>query len=95
MLMGASGSLPGYTFPTGVTLPLNMDVFTNIAFLLVNTPVLQNFSGTLDGGGIQTAVLNTQGPLQPTAVGLTLYCAYLVFGPVDFASNAIAIEIME
>ncbi|MBU0755401.1 MAG: DUF1566 domain-containing protein [Planctomycetes bacterium] len=95
LLGGISGIDPGHTFGTGITLPLNPDLFTDMIFQLVNTSVFLNFLGTLDGNGTQTAALNTLGALPSEMVGVTLYFAYVTFNPIDFASNPIAVKIEE
>jgi hypothetical protein len=90
LLGGITGTAPGTPLPGGlVTLPLNMDLFTNIVFSLLNTSIFSNFQSTLDGGGSASAQMN----LSPVtgAVGLTLYFAYALNPPWDFASNPVSI----
>ena len=51
LLAGVSGTVPGVTFASGTTLPLNFDAFTRVALSLANTPVFEGFLGTLDDAG--------------------------------------------
>ena len=76
-----------------VVLPLVWDYFSLNVFVLANTSHLAGFAGTLDGAGRATAHLNTFGPLPPTAVGLQMYFAGLLYEPFDFVTNPIAIAI--
>jgi outer membrane protein assembly factor BamB len=96
MIFGsASGTTPGTPFPGGLaTLPLNLDVFSNLVMSLAGTALFSGFIGTLDSDGKAAAVLNTFGPIPPGAVGLTLSFAYGLAPPWDFASNAINVEIV-
>jgi hypothetical protein len=93
ILGSVTGTVPGTPFPL-VTLPLNWDFFTYIVLSLANTQALSGFNDTLDASGIGSATLDTLGPLPPTAVGSVLYFAYLLYPPIDFASNPVAIEIV-
>ncbi|MEW6743618.1 MAG: DUF1566 domain-containing protein [Planctomycetota bacterium] len=88
-----SGTQPGITFITGITLPLNPDLFMSLLIQLVNSPSCPDFAGVLDGSGAHGATLSTLGPIPPEAAGYTLYFAYVLYNPVDFASNPIAIDI--
>lgn len=77
ILCGVTGTLPGASLPNGLNIPLNFDAFTAFAVGLLNTPLFQNFYGTLDKSGVASATLSTQGliPLDPSLVGLKLYFA--------------------
>jgi streptogramin lyase len=95
LLGSVSGISPGFPLPGGqVTLPLNWDGFTDIVISLANSQFLVDFIGLLDGSGSAAAQLNTFGPIPPTAVGATLYFAYLLPDPFDFVSNPVGIEIV-
>jgi hypothetical protein len=61
---------------------------------LVNTPIFSDFLGTLGASGEGTSQLDTQGPLPPGASELTMYFAYFLNMPIDYASNPVAIDIM-
>ncbi len=87
----ASGTAPGLPLPGGATLPLNWDLFSDVALSLVNTPVFAAFAGTLDGAGRATATFDTLGPV-PVATGLTLHFAYGLRSPWDVASNPVAVR---
>lgn len=89
-----SGTSPGILLPGGLAkLPLNWDIFTNIVIDLINTAPFTNFMGTLDGNGAGTAVFDTLGPI-PGASGITLYFAFALNSPWNFASNYVAIDIV-
>ena len=94
MLSGISGTSPGTPLPGGqVILPLNWDWFTNLSLTLLGSPLFSGFAGTLDGDGAGSAQLAV-GPLPAGAAGLTMYFAYCLTGPFDFASNPVDIEIL-
>jgi hypothetical protein len=93
LLGGVSGTVPGTTLPGGLaTLPLNWDVFTGIVISLANTPLFANFMGTLDAAGEASAALVL--PPVSGVAGITMYYAYALNAPWDFASNAVSIEIV-
>ena len=75
------------------TLPLNWDILTNLVVAFVNTPPFSNFMGQLDSAGSSSAKFDTLGPI-PGAAGLTLYFAYALNNPWDFASNPVAVDIV-
>jgi hypothetical protein len=93
LLGSATGTEPGLQLPL-VKLPLNWDVFTDTVISLANTPTFAYFNDTLDALGNGSAQFNTMGPFHPSAVGATLYFTYLLYYPIDFASNPVAIEVL-
>jgi len=91
LILGSiTGSSPGYPLPGGEVLPINWDIFTDIVWLLLNTPTFSNFMGSLDLSGNATATLST-GPLTG-ASGLVMTYAYALNNPFDFVSNPLTIE---
>ena len=68
---------------------INMASVSDIVFLLLNTPVFNNFLGTFNASGQSVATL-TSGPI-PGASGLVMYYAYAIAFPYDFASNAVTV----
>lgn len=94
ILLGSiSGTNPGTPLPGGhATLPLNWDFLTGLVVELINTAVFKDFMGVLDVNGTSTAQLN-MGPV-PGAAGLTMYYAYALNGPWNFASTPVAIDII-
>jgi len=91
---GITGTTPGTPLPGGyVTLPLNMDLFSDLVLSLLNTPVFMDFMGVLDSMGRATAQMNTFGPLPPDCAGLDIFFAFACKNPWDFVSNPIAIKI--
>ena len=87
-----TGTDMGIPLPGGTaTLPLNWDVFTDLTLSLTNSWFFTNFMGTLNGLGGASAVMN----LPPFAGGyFTLYFAFALNDPWDYASNAVAVYIV-
>jgi len=95
LLGGVTGLAPGTLLPGGhAQLPINWDLFSDLVLAMINTPIFQDFSGTLDTEGRGIAVLDTLGSIPGTA-GIRMSFAYGVFPPWDFASNPVMITIME
>ncbi|MEW6746254.1 MAG: hypothetical protein AB1486_26230 [Planctomycetota bacterium] len=96
LLGSVSGTEPGWALPGGLaTLPLNWDAFTSLVLRLLNSPAFAGFFGTLDGWGLATARFDTLGPVPPEFVGVRMYYAYFLLGwPMDFASNAVEVDIV-
>jgi hypothetical protein len=93
MLGSITGTSPGTPLPGGqATLPINWDIFTGLVVSLLNTPVFQSFTGNLNGSGLGNAQMNL-GPV-PGAAGLTMYFAFALNNPWDFASNPAPIQIV-
>jgi hypothetical protein len=85
-----SGTEPGTVLPGNlVTLPLNLDAFTDAVLLLLNTSVFTDFYGTLDGSGRAVAQINS--PAYHNFTDLTMNYAFTMNYPFDYASNAITI----
>jgi hypothetical protein len=94
VLGSMSGTEPGYPLPGNlVNLPLNWDLFTEMLFPLMNSNLLQDFLGQLDGDGVGAAVLNIPVPI-PEAVGMTMYFAFALNDPWNYVSNPVEIEIV-
>lgn len=97
MLGCVTGTIPGFPLPGGnATLPLNWDIFTEyIVIPLINTPIFENFLGTLDENGEGLAHLNIAANLlPPSTVGIVMYYAYCLRWPWEFVSNPVVIEII-
>ena len=91
---GVSGTNPGTPLPGGqATLPINWDVFTNVALQLVNTPMFKDFTGILAANGRGKATLDLSFPLPPAAVGMVMHFAMAVSDPFDYVTNATGVEI--
>jgi hypothetical protein len=101
LLLGSvSGTDPGTTLPSGVVIPLNFDVLTFMIINNPNSPVFQNFLGTLDGSGEAIATFSTEGltPLDPGLAGVNLYFAATLSSPgqaFELATNAQTLTITE
>lgn len=94
VLSGVTGTIPGTLLPGGyATLPINWDPFTDFMMLFLNTPLCVDFMGKLDGNGLAKAQLNSP-PLPSTAVGVTMYYAFTMNNPFDFASNPVEVKIL-
>jgi len=94
MLGSLAGNAPGHPLPGGVTLPLNLDVFSTFVYNHVNNPVFQDFHGNLSwGSSTASAVLDTQGPV-PNLAGRTAHFAFALEGAWDFASNPVVLEVL-
>jgi len=92
LLFGSvTGINPGLALPQGGLLPLNWDLFTNVAISMVNTPIFTNFSGVLDASGNSFAQFNTTGLIPPGFIGTKIYFAYALSSPWDYASNSVKI----
>jgi hypothetical protein len=93
---GMSGTTPGSKLPGGLaTLPINWDPLSSVLFTLINTPFFEDFMGKLSmKDGSAQAYLNTFGPMPPGSAGLTLYFAYALNDPWDYASNPVILEIV-
>jgi hypothetical protein len=86
LLPGLSGTSPGVVIE-GVPVPLNPDALT-LAFLSgPMLPWFQSFAGTLDARGHAEAALDTLAPLDPAAIGVRLFFAWVVHSPIVRASQ--------
>jgi len=91
---GISGTAPGTLLPGGkLNLPLNLDSFTNLALLLLNSPYFPGFAMNLNSQGEGSAQFNTLGPLPSGAAGLVFYYAFVLYRPCDFASNSVKVTV--
>jgi hypothetical protein len=89
-----SGTSPGTLLPGGLaTLPLNRDWLTDYVIQHLAAPSFTNFWGSLDGQGEASAVLVLAG-LPSSWVGTTLHFAWATANPWDFASNALAVDVL-
>lgn len=81
-----SGTTPGTLLPGGLTLPVNLDLFSTFILMYYNTPLFDDFMGTLDGNGQASATLSAPGAI-PLALGTTMHFASMTLKPFDFVSN--------
>jgi len=88
-----SGTSPGINLPGGSNLPINFDIFTALCIEFVNTTSFINFMGNLDTNGDAVAIFDTQGPLPPGAVGISLHFAFTV-KKFALASNAVMLTVV-
>ena len=94
MLASLEGSSPGMNI-NGVHIPLNWDWVSDYIYNNLSKPVFQDFWSTLDAQGQAVADFDlASAPGLAPYVGQTLTFAFAVTGPVDFASNAISVEVL-
>jgi len=96
-----TGTSPGVDLGSAigpVTIPLNLDRWTDYTIGFANSPVLVNTKGTLDANGKAKAKI-TGGPVNvPRAVGLVFYHAYLVYDANNnfyMASNPVTLLLVK
>jgi len=95
LLGSVSGIDPGTELPGGMAvLPLNWDLLTSLITQLLNLPPFHGFMGNLDHEGCAFAMLNVPGPISCGYTGL-VFLGYALAEPYDFASNPLAIELVE
>ncbi|MFH2001160.1 MAG: hypothetical protein ABIK28_15875, partial [Planctomycetota bacterium] len=88
-----TGTNPGW--PVGsVVIPINYDIFTEVVIGFWNIAPFVNFQSTLDTQGRAMATLDYSGTLDPGAVGAVMNYAFVLAGPFDTASNAVAVPIV-
>jgi hypothetical protein len=89
-----TGTTPGVNL-LSVHIPLNPDLYTDVAMGAVNTTVFTTFKGTLDANGFATASFNVPANL-PLPPGFTFDHAYVVYdasGKFYMASNAVPLRL--
>ena len=90
----ATSTMPGVVL-TGIHIPLNPDIYTDIAIGAVNSNTFSKFRGTLSATGSATASFNVPAKL-PIPSGFKLYHAYLVYdgttGQIFTSSNPVSVE---
>lgn len=91
-LGSVSGTTPGLPIQPGVTLPLNFDFYMNFLIGAPNPAVLQNNFANLDGSGQATVLFNLPGHVAPSAMGLVIDHAFVLF-PTDYTSNAVSVQL--
>ncbi len=87
-----SGSSPGLNVG-GLHVPLNPDWFTSAVLDNLGYPPFQEFWGTLDGQGRATISFGLTGTELAPYAGETMAFTYVLLSPIDFAANAIDIDI--
>jgi hypothetical protein len=89
-----TGTKPGVNL-LGVHIPLNPDLYTDVAMAAVNTKEFTNFRAKLDTNGTATSSFNVPANL-PVASGFTFHHAYVVYdasGKFYMASNAVPLRL--
>jgi len=96
ILGSISGTSPGTPLPGGQVIPINWDFATTylLNLTLQGFPYLQDFYGTLDGGGHSTAVFIGQN-LNPSIVGIVVYFAFTTYPKFQFVSNAVSFQFVQ
>jgi hypothetical protein len=91
-----TGTTPGLSL-LGVHIPLNPDLYTNIAMAHVNTTAFTRFRGTLDANGLAAPSFVVPANL-PLPVGFTFYHAYVVYdasGKFYLSSNPVPLTLIK
>ena len=88
-----TGTKPGIAL-NGVHIPLNYDPYTELA-MGMPSPLYVGFRGTLDALGRAKASFNVPSGLPKSVPALTLFHAYVTYGPqgITFASNAAPVRL--
>lgn len=95
LLASASGTTPGFPLPGGhARLPLNWDMLTDAVLVHMNSPLFDQFMGTLDNTATKEATLDATGVVRPHFVGTEIHFAYCLNGSFDYASNAVGLKIV-
>lgn len=80
ILIGCTGTNPGTNIAAGLTLPLNLDACSTMAYGLVNSTFLQAFQATLDSSGHGRATVRLPAPAIRRIKGsLQTHMAAIVF----------------
>jgi hypothetical protein len=88
-----TGSSPGLTFPGGLHLPLNYDLYFEITITKLHLGAFADFTGQLDAAGQARATLTLPAGLDPSLAGVRLNHAFLAaaaLGQAELASNAVS-----
>lgn len=89
----ASGRTPRSPLEN-ILVPLVFDQVTNFVLSHSNSPVFQNFQGSLDPHGDGYATLNPVQPLGPGWVGRVIDISVVVLNPADYASQPVSVQIV-
>ena len=92
-----TGTAPGVSLGS-VFVPLNPDPYTDITITLANSAVLATTRGILDAQGMAQAALHVPVINDPTAVGVVLHHAYLVYDAnanYYLASNPVRLQLVK
>jgi hypothetical protein len=93
LLGTAGGTSPGIPLLSGIVIPLNYDVYFQYTLDFPNGLILQGSLGLLDAQGRGTCTFILPAALPPQAAALTLHHAFVLLFPLNFASNAVSLDI--
>lgn len=95
LLMGSlSGTSPGVLLNNNALLPLNLDNFSLSVFLWSGQAPFDRFTWWFDQWGNSIAFMHAKpGKLTPL-VGYKMYFAYVTLPMLDYASNAVSVQIL-
>ena len=96
ILVGSfTGTSPGYDVGT-VNLPLNYDRYFRFvqSGAWAGHVALENTAGQLNGAGEATARIRFMPEVFSGLIGTTLYHAYVLTAPTDYASGAIELTVL-
>lgn len=90
VLGSTHGTSPGLTLPGGLVLPLKPDRYLEYTQQFPNSPLLANSSGVLDANGRATVTFHPNSRFE----GQTVNHAFYLVGPIDFVSEAEAVQVV-
>ncbi len=88
---GMTGSTPG-TKVGAVTVPINIDALTHVAYASLNTPTFTAFAGSLDQNGMAKASFNVPAGIATVLKGTDLTFAYVLVDFVDVTSRPVTVR---
>jgi len=91
--LSASGTQPGFQMPSGLPVPLNVDMLLHLTFVNGASGFLGGSHGELDALGHAHAVLGPAPGLLAPLVGLQVASAWFTVRIADFASNPVLVQI--
>ncbi len=94
LAVSGSGSQPGQLLPGGVLVPLNPDRLFFASESLAAAGLLTGTPGTLGGAAQASAALVLAPGDLAFLLGQQLSCAWVTLRPLDFASNAVGLDIL-
>jgi len=94
LAISGSGSVPGLMMPGGLVVPLNPDRLFYATSSYAQAGTLTGSRGLLDSASQAEAALVLQPGDLAFMAGLPLTLAWVTMRPVDFASNAVTVDIL-
>lgn len=92
ILGSVTGTVPGFSFASGLHVPLNLDVYSSLLFDFANTLIFPQ-TGTLDFEGKATATFFVPPGTPGTLAGVTFLHAFVLLNPKDYVSNVTSLTL--